>query len=63
MLAFHQHKHLAATLGVYQVPDPTRCGIVKTNENSVIQEFVEKPSQPVSNWAFAGVMIAGPETL
>lgn len=58
MLAFHQHKHLVATLGVYQVPDPTRCGIVTTNENSVIQEFVEKPSQPASNWAFAGVMVA-----
>lgn len=61
MLAFHQHKHLVATLGVYPVPDPTRCGIVTMNEDSVIQEFVEKPSQPASNWAFAGVMIAGPE--
>jgi mannose-1-phosphate guanylyltransferase len=61
MFAFHQQKHLAATLGIYQVPDPTRCGIVTMNENSVIQEFVEKPSQPASNWAFAGVMVAGPE--
>ncbi|HLK54467.1 MAG TPA: nucleotidyltransferase family protein [Candidatus Angelobacter sp.] len=61
MLAFHQHKHLAATLGVYQVPDPTRCGIVTMNEDSVIQEFVEKPLETVSNWAFAGVIIAGQE--
>jgi mannose-1-phosphate guanylyltransferase len=61
MLEFHQQKNLPATLGIYQVPDPSRCGIVTTNEDSVIQEFVEKPSQPVSNWAFAGVMIAGPE--
>ena len=61
MLEFHQQKHFPATLGIYQVPDPTRCGIVTTNEDSVIQEFVEKPSQPVSKWAFAGVMIAGPE--
>lgn len=61
MLAFHQHNHLVATLGVYQVPDPTRCGIVTINEDSVIQEFAEKPLQPVSNWAFAGVMIAGQE--
>ncbi|MGB9119032.1 MAG: nucleotidyltransferase family protein, partial [Candidatus Angelobacter sp.] len=60
MLEFHQQKSLPATLGIYQVPDPTRCGIVTTNENSIIQEFVEKPSQPVGNWAFAGVMIAGP---
>ncbi len=61
MLEFHQQKHLPATLGIYQVPDPSRCGIVTMNEDSVIQQFVEKPSQPVSNWAFAGVMIAGPE--
>ena len=61
MLEFHEQKNLPATLGIYQVPDPTRCGIVTVNEDSVIQEFVEKPSQPVSNWAFAGVMIAGPE--
>ena len=61
MLKFHEQKSLPATLGVYQVPDPTRCGIVTVNKDSVIQEFVEKPAQPVSNWAFAGVMIAGPE--
>ena len=61
MLEFHQQKHLPATLGIYQVPDPARCGIVAMNEDSVIQEFVEKPPHPVSNWAFAGVMIAGPE--
>jgi len=61
MLEFHQQKQLPATLGMYQVPDPTQCGIVAMNEDSVIQEFVEKPSQPLSNWAFAGVMIAGPE--
>jgi mannose-1-phosphate guanylyltransferase len=61
MLAFHQQKRFPATLGTYQVPDPCRCGIVTMNEDSVIQEFAEKPSQPMSNWAFAGVMVAGPE--
>ena len=61
MFEFHQQKRLPATLGIYQVPDPSRCGIVTMDENSIIQEFVEKPLQPVSNWAFAGVMIAGPE--
>jgi NDP-sugar pyrophosphorylase family protein len=61
MLVFHQQKNLAATLGVYQVPDPTRCGVVTVDEHNVIQEFVEKPKRPVSNWAFSGVMIAGQE--
>jgi len=61
LFEFHQQKRFPATLGIYQVPDPTRCGIVTIDETAVIQEFVEKPSEPVSNWAFAGVMIAGPE--
>ncbi|HSK45018.1 MAG TPA: nucleotidyltransferase family protein [Candidatus Binatia bacterium] len=59
MLAFHQQKHLAATLGIHQVPDPTRCGIITMDENAVILDFVEKPTRPASNWAFAGVMVAG----
>jgi len=61
MLAFHQQKNLAATLGIYQVPDSTRCGIVTVDEHNVIQKFIEKPAQPASNWAFSGVMIAGRE--
>jgi mannose-1-phosphate guanylyltransferase len=61
MLAFHCRKNLSATLGVYQVPDPTRCGVVIMDKDDVIQNFVEKPARPVSNWAFSGVMIAGQE--
>jgi mannose-1-phosphate guanylyltransferase len=61
MLAFHRKKNLASTLGIYQVPDPTRCGIVTVDVHNVIQEFVEKPARPASNWAFSGVMIASQE--
>lgn len=61
MLDFHQQKNLPATLGIYQTPEPTRCGIVAMDENAVIKEFVEKPVRPASNWAFSGVMIAGQE--
>jgi mannose-1-phosphate guanylyltransferase len=59
MLEFHEQKNLLATLGIYQVPDPSRCGVVTMDENAVIQKFVEKSEQPMSNWAFSGVMIAG----
>jgi mannose-1-phosphate guanylyltransferase len=59
MLAFHRQKNLPATLGIYQAPDPTRCGVVTVDEDDVIREFVEKPERPASNWAFSGVMIAG----
>jgi mannose-1-phosphate guanylyltransferase len=60
MLAFHTQKRVPATLGIYQVPDPSRCGIVTMDENAVISDFIEKPIHPTGNWAFAGVMVAGP---
>lgn len=63
MLAFHCRKTLAATLGVYQVPDPQRCGIVSFNREDIIESFVEKPSHPESNWAFSGVMVAYPQVI
>jgi len=56
MLHFHA-RGTAATLGVSPVPDPSRCGIVTLDRESVIRGFVEKPSVPRSNLAFAGIMI------
>jgi mannose-1-phosphate guanylyltransferase len=61
MFEFHEQQGLPTTLGIHQVEDPTRCGIVSVDGNSVVQDFVEKPAQPASNWAFSGVMIAGQE--
>jgi mannose-1-phosphate guanylyltransferase len=57
MLRMHRQRKLAATLGVYEVPDPSRCGIVTTNAEGVIEDFVEKPIYPTSNLAFSGLMI------
>jgi len=57
MLRLHRQQGLAATLGVYEVPDPSRCGIVTTNGDGVIEAFVEKPAHPTSNLAFSGLMI------
>jgi len=63
MLRLHRQRKPAATLGVYHVPDPRRCGIVSTGGNGIIQQFVEKPLTPVSNLAFSGVMIGTSEML
>ena len=63
MLAFHRRHNLPATLAVHQVPDPSQCGIVTTDKNEIIQQFVEKPAQSQCNWAFTGVMIAQPQML
>ena len=47
----------AATLGVYAVPDPQRCGIVSMDRDCLITEFIEKPAVPSGNLAFAGIMV------
>ena len=52
MLAFHRQQHLPVTLGVYQVPDPRRCGVVTVDENAIVQEFEEKPKRPAGNLGF-----------
>lgn len=63
MLHMHRQRGLAATLGVYEVPDPSRCGIVTTDPQGVIENFVEKPTHPTSNLAFSGLMIGTREML
>lgn len=63
MLQMHRKRKPAATLGVYEVPDPRRCGIVTADSDGVIQQFVEKPEHPAGNLAFSGLMIGTPEVL
>jgi mannose-1-phosphate guanylyltransferase len=63
MLQAHRERKPAATLGVYEVSDPGRCGIVTANDEGVIQQFVEKPEHPAGNLAFSGLMIGTPEVL
>jgi mannose-1-phosphate guanylyltransferase len=63
MRQFHLARQPAATLGLYKVPDPSRCGIACFDEEMIIREFVEKPVQPKGQWAFSGVMIATQELM
>ena len=58
MMNAHLTKRPAATLGVYRVPHPERCGIVDVAEDDMIREFVEKPAYPAGDLAFSGLMIA-----
>jgi mannose-1-phosphate guanylyltransferase len=63
MVQVQQLRKPTATIGVYHVPDPTRCGIVDVAEDGTVREFVEKPQRPKSNLAFAGLMIGTPALL
>jgi mannose-1-phosphate guanylyltransferase len=61
MRDFHFSHGNVATLGLYQVPDPSRCGVAITASDGVITDFQEKPRHPRSNWVFSGLMIASPK--
>jgi mannose-1-phosphate guanylyltransferase len=63
MLRFHRSRSPEATLGVYRVPDPTRCGIVEVEPDGTVRHFVEKPAQPLGNLAFAGLLIGTPRLI
>ncbi|HEY6270592.1 MAG TPA: nucleotidyltransferase family protein [Terriglobales bacterium] len=63
LMEFHRSRKKLATLGICQVADPSRCGIVTTDDDGTVRSFVEKPARPETNWAFAGVMIASPRVL
>lgn len=57
MMDFHRERHPAATMGLYEVNQPQRCGVVAFDKNNVVLEFVEKPLHPKTRWAFSGILI------
>ena len=58
MMDFHRQKRQIATLAVYKVANPRQCGIIATDADQIVRSFVEKPSAPESDLAFAGIMVA-----
>jgi mannose-1-phosphate guanylyltransferase len=62
MLRVHQARRPAATIGAYQVPDPSRCGILDIVEDGTVVGFAEKPIRPRGNLAFSGLLL-GTQTL
>ncbi|HKS76778.1 MAG TPA: nucleotidyltransferase family protein [Terriglobales bacterium] len=63
MLSAHTRRNPVATLGVYRVSNPKRCGIVTLGPDNIIEDFIEKPEHPASNLAFSGLIIATPKLL
>lgn len=60
MMSFHDDSRRDFTLAVFNVPNPRECGIITMDQHSTIVSFVEKPENPASNLAFAGIMLGGP---
>ena len=63
ILDFHNDHGQIATIGVYEVPNPSRCGIVQVDQAGIVRDFVEKPKAPIGNLAFSGLMVATPALL
>ena len=63
MQIFHSDRGQIVTIGVSEVPDPSRCGIVQVDGNDIVRDFEEKPKLPRGNLAFSGLMLATPALL
>lgn len=65
MLNYHQANKSKATIAVTYVDDPTKFGVVETDNNNRIREFIEKPSldRVTTHWINAGIYILEPDIL
>jgi mannose-1-phosphate guanylyltransferase len=51
----HRERRADFTMGLFETPSPSACGIATLEPDARISAFIEKPSQPTSNLANAGV--------
>ena len=58
MIAFHNEHDMPFTLGVFRTDRPNECGIAEISPDGVVNGFVEKPKNPSSDRAAAGVYVA-----
>lgn len=63
MIQSHLKNKKIGTLMVTEVKDPSKFGVIKINEEGLIEEFVEKPKEYTSNLINGGVYIFSPEIL
>jgi NDP-sugar pyrophosphorylase family protein len=59
LVARHQKTGAAGTIGLYEVPDPGRCGIVELDGSGRMTRFVEKPAPGtvLGNLANSGILV------
>jgi len=61
MIDAHLSKKQILTLGLFHTDNPQHCGIAEVDENNTVINFVEKPKNPRSNLAGAGIYVANHE--
>jgi len=62
LLAFHRQHGDPLTMVLFRAPNPRTCGIADLDGEGRIVSFVEKPEQPTSDLANAGVYIVNAAT-
>jgi mannose-1-phosphate guanylyltransferase len=60
---FHNAHPYPFSMALFETDTPTAKGIVELDENNVVISFEEKPENPKSNLANAGIYIAEPEII
>jgi mannose-1-phosphate guanylyltransferase len=58
MFEFHKSRRTNFTLALIRVPNPHECGVVEIDRDLRIISFQEKPRNPSSDLAFAGIMLS-----
>lgn len=56
-VAMHQGHDQPMTMALFQTPYPEKCGIATLSETGLVSEFIEKPANPASNLANAGLYV------
>jgi mannose-1-phosphate guanylyltransferase len=57
LIAFHRWHGDPLTMVLFRAPEPCACGIVELDRQGRVLSFVEKPEQPVSDLANAGLYV------
>ena len=57
LLAYHETHDLGFTAVLFSAPDPCACGIVEIDAGGTIVRFMEKPDNPKSDLANAGIYV------
>lgn len=60
---FHQTHSYPFTMGLFRASNPSSCGIATLDNNDVITDFTEKPHNPVSDLANAGIYLTSKEVI
>ncbi len=65
VIAFHEEKGAEATLTLYRVPNPLEYGVIITDADGKITQFLEKPSwgEVISDTVNTGIYVIDPSVL